>query len=772
MGDNTIKPVEVDTAPLPEMEPGGTVSSKPPAVDDQPWNEPTTDEFTTVEGGTNQHFYLGKGTVQGWRRMLQVDASIRSWLSTAMVYIESSLDFLGDLTLEQVTPELQRKLPLLSEMFEEIVQDLKSPYLDNGSLPLLSLERIQNLLFRDKNASVLRLHINMTEANKLDPSGNLGTAYKRAVLEWLQREFGERNISLNPEGSSFLAINISRHAISCSVGRFEREIKYALRSPEMYERYGFNPEFVSDFTPRATSMFMSIDTEGLHIDEVLSSQEASSILDLQTQIIGRIEESLRLLAVGTTLAERDPASVGMAAGASVYNLVDLPLVPGKSGYETLKRNLDLGLGYVPPSRYQSSSSMGTPTIDEKFQRHPRYAHDFGRLDHPGRMDTPGGALQHLQNALSQLASAEGEEACSQALAQLGEAVEGFKIVLDIGRMARSNPRNPAFVKWMQEIRLSDRSNLMDSYFIERIALRPEAQVHLVVMEVDSFKAFSARYPVDETDSHFWGLFEPFFDEAKARGIDQPLVTQVAGDLIALALPVVDAKGRAVDISGFVTAAQERVKQKYQHKPFHDTAKVKIRSDKETRIERQPLWQRGYAVFPSRVQPKDTEPFMNTLSLTAIATTAPTPRDTEDMRAWVRTINNIAKEIEGLKETTAPNKGGYAFSPFLEDEQLAQPSETMGSVYPAGSAVKIDRRADRFVASIERQLEEAWGEDWTAMQPVAQSAFIGGLQCRAESSAGILTPDEVVDVMSQMSGSLAQFPPAPTLFMPLSGYIAV
>jgi hypothetical protein len=772
MGDErTIRPHAQDSRILEPRTETSTASTMPPAVDEVAWNEPPTDEFLAPLSANKNHFYLGKGTVQGWRRMLQVDPSIRSWLSTAMIYIESTLHFLDHLTAEQITPELQTKIPHLSDMFEEIVHDLKSPYLDNGSLSLMSLERIQNLLFRDKRASMMRLHINMTDANKLDPSGNLGTAYKRAVLEWLQEEFGQRNISLNPEGSSFLAINVSRHAISCSVGRFDREIKYALRSPEIYERYGFDAKLIDDFAPSAKSMFMTIDTEGLHINEVLTSKDPDAILDLQAQIIGRIEESLRVLAVGTTLAERDPASIGMAAGASVYNHTDLPLIPGKAGYEVLKKNIELGLGYVPPSRYQSSSSIGTPNIDEKFQRHPRYAHDFGRLDHPERADTPGGALQILQRALLHLSSADSASEINRALEGLKEAMDLFELALDIGRMARSNPRNPAFIKWMQEIKLSDRSNLMDSYFIERVALRPEAQVHLVVMEIDSFKAFSTTYAVDETDSNFWGLFEPFFAEAKARGIDQPLITQVAGDLVALALPIVDADDRAVDINEFVTAAQQRVEKKYQDKPFHDMAKVKLRNGKGARIERQPLWQRGFAVFPSSTQPSNTDPFMNTLSVTAIATTAPTPRDADDMREWVRNINDIAKEIEALKESTAPNKGGYGFRPFAENDGLKPPPEPMGSVYPAGSAVKIDRRADRFRASIERQLEEAWGEDWTTMPLPAQNSFIGGLQSRAESSPGILTPDEVVDVMSQMSGSLAQFPPAPTLFMPLLGGIA-
>jgi hypothetical protein len=756
-------------APAADIKPADDPASSPP---DLPHS---VDTFIRAEDGNPNHFYLGKGEAQGWNRMLKVHKSLRSWLSGAMIYVETTLDFLNRLTAEDITPELQKKLPLVSAMIEEIIQDLKSPYIDNGSLSLLALERIQNLLFRDSRASMLRLNINMTDANKVDTSSNLGTAYKHAVLEWLQKEFGERHISLNPEGSSFLAINASRHEISCSLGRFDREIRYRLRRPEMYERYEFDPALLDHFTPSATGMFLTMGTEGFEVDEVIESEDAEAVLELQKRMIGQIEVSLRLLAVGSTLAEKDPASIGLISGLGVYDAKDLPLVPGKPGYEMLKEKLELGTGYVPPSVYRSQFIRGTPTMDEEFMIHPRYGHDFGHLDHPerkdtpgGKDDTPGGALQLLEKAILTLSMANGGEEAEFALEELKNATRKFSLALDLGRIARSNPRNPAFVKWIQEVKLSDGTRLQDPYFIERVSLRHEDKVHLVTMEIDSFKAFSDRYPVDEEDSHFWGVFDPVFEEARERGIDQPLITQIAGDLVALAVPVVDSEGNPVDIGEYVSAVQQRVKEKFEGMPFQDRAKVKIKNGKGYRIERLPMWQKGNMVTSQATQPKDTEPFLTTLTVTAIAITAATPRTMDDKKVWEDNIAMMASRIETLKEEKRPHKGGYAFHEFDETKEREDARTSFSGIYRMGKIKDHDLISERFEVSIDSQLTEAWGEEWTGMDSKAKIEFVGILRERSAESPAILMPDDVVDAISTMSGAeIMQFPPAPILFMPLT-----
>jgi len=753
-------------------------------ADDPPSSPPdsptSVDEFVSIEDGNPNHFYLGKGEAQGWRRMLKVHRSLRSWLSGAMIYVENTIDFLNDLTVEDISHDLKKKLPLVSAMLEEIVQDLKSPYIDNGSLSLLALERIQNLLFRDKQASMLRLNINLTDANKVDTSSNLGTAYKHAVLEWLQKEFGERHISLNPEGSSFLAINVSRHEISCSLGRFAREILYRLRHPEMYERYEFDPAVLDHFVPSATGMFLTMGTEGLEVDEVVESGDAEATLELQKRMIGQIEESMRLLAVGSTLAEKDPASIGLISGMGVYDADDLPLLPGKPGYEILKEKLELGTGYVPPSVYRSEFTRGTPTMDEEFRIHPRFGHDFGHLDHPerkdtpgGKDDTPGGALQLLQKAILALSAAEGEEEIEFALETLKKTTRRFSLALDLGRIARSNPRNPAFVKWIQEVKLSDGTKLQDPYFVERVSLRPEKIVHLITLEIDSFKAFSDTYPVDEADSHFWGVFDPFFEEARERGIDQPLITQIAGDLVALAVPVIDSEGNAVDIEEYVTSAQQRIKEKYKDMPFQDRAKVKVKNGNGYRIERLPMWQKGNMVTSQERQPKGAEPFLTTLTVTAVATTAETPRTSHGRKLWEDNIALMASKIEALKEEKRPHKGGFALHDFDDSQELPDARTSFAGIYRIGTLEKRDLIAERFDVAVDGQLSEAWGEDWTGMESQGKAKFLGILRTRAESSPAILMPDDFVDAISEMGGAeLMQFPPAPILFMPLMAGAAV
>jgi hypothetical protein len=105
-----------------------------------------------------------------------VSPLLRTWLTTQMMDVEETLGFLINLKPDDLTPELKQKLREIDSHLEHIVHDLKSPYLDNGSLSLLGVERLQNLLFRVGRGSILRVNVNMTDANKLDPTGKLGTA--------------------------------------------------------------------------------------------------------------------------------------------------------------------------------------------------------------------------------------------------------------------------------------------------------------------------------------------------------------------------------------------------------------------------------------------------------------------------------------------------------------------------------------------------------------------------------------------------------------------
>ncbi|MFH1829392.1 MAG: hypothetical protein ABH871_01265 [Pseudomonadota bacterium] len=738
--------------------------------------EVASDMFVPADPNMARELYSWKIKKQGWQRFLDIDHSLRTWLSGAMIYVENTLEFLKGLEVSDLTKKLQNKLRFLGPALEEIVQDLKSPYLDNGSLSILGLERIQNLVFRDGKGSIFRLNINMTDANKIDPSGNLGTAFKYTVLEWLQDEFGKRHITLNPEGSSFLAINVSQHEMSCSLGRFEREIIYRLRQDKTCERYDYSASLVNHFTPSAVGMFMTITGQGLGIEETLASSDAEAILVLQRRVIERIADSLRLLAVGNMLAEKDPASIGLEAGLAVYDAADLPIEPSHEGYDIFQKQFSLGLGYVPPTVFRSRfAEENVSSEDRMIAAHPRLAHDFGHLDRPVRKDdNDGGALQILMRALETASDALNDEQKMVALDKLHRAADGFSLALDVGRIARLNPRNPAFDKLIQEVKLSKGTGFLDSYFIERAALHPENELHLTLFELDSFKAFSSRYSVDEFDTSFWSVFDHVFSVAQDLSIDKPLMAQVAGDLVIAAVPIKDFHGNNVDISTFVRMVQERISRAYEDKPFQDYGKVELTNGngRSTKVERWPLWQKGKAIFPSLSQPEDSEPYMNTLTATAVATTAITPRTGQDLRTYSRIIEKLAARVEDLKSKTSPQKGEFAFF-YYEDLAPPELPKSIGAPATIGGMYRVSERCwpsgpvnEGFERSMKEQFHEAWGERWNALGQPFRTELVERLSELAPSSPPILTSRHVMSIISGMQCvQPMQFPPAPFLFLP-------
>ncbi len=656
-----------------------------------------------------------------WHKYETSSSPFRTWLTGQMIDVKDLLVFLASISASDVTDDVLDRLRQVKERVHLLVHNLQSPYFDNGSLSLLGLERLQNLLFRVGHGSMLRVNINMTDANKLDPSGHLGTAFRYSVLQWLQKEFGIRHVSQNPEGTSFLAINVGPHEISCSMRRFAHEIKYMLRHPEMQRQYDFDPRLLANFEPDATSMFMTLSTLGLEVEEILKSGDRQMILGLQNQIITYIEESLRLLAVGTTLIEKEgPEKFGVAAmygGLSVFNAADLPTYPDMTGYERLQMGLRIGMGYVPPAEYRSpmdERSM-TPAAQGKLAFHPRYAHNFGLLFTIAR--------GKIISAIDSVLDARGDDEKEAAVASLKEAVEWFTIVFTIGDIARTNPRNHLFSKWIQQITLDDGSKRLEYYFFEDVSLRPEPRVHMIVAEIDSFKAFSLAYPVDETDSSFWGLFDQFFWVAKARNIDRPVITQMGGDLVAIALPTVDKTGNPVDLNDYIARVQKRIQGVYGNKLFQDYAKVEVKNGHGIRVERRPLWRAGESIVPAENQPEGSEPFRRTLSLTMIGSTVPTPRSPMDISPFFNALTDLAVKVDELKVQTAPHKGQFR---IVTQEQITMPvhpqPQIMGYYVPRETLLE-GVEVQSFISEVDSNLNDMWGEEWKNVSASTRQDFI-------------------------------------------------
>lgn len=720
---------------------------------------------------------------RSWRRFLSVPPVLRTWLTNAMIYLENVTSFLFNLKAEDVTPGLQAQLGELSETIERLLHDFQSPYFDNASLSILGLERIQNTLFRAKRGTITRVNINMTDANKLDPTGNLGSAYKYSVLAWLQEQFGIRKVSINPEGTSFMVLDEMPHRLVDNLNRFSREVMQRLKLRIIQQMYQYDGSLLDKFEPKATAMFIDISADGLDIDETLETADRQLILDLQDRVIARIEHSLRILAVGTDIAEKDPASIGLQAGLAVYSAADLPLTPTKTGYEMFRHHRYLGQGYVPASVYWSPlvslpfAPRGAP--NETMWRRPRVGHEYGKIDHPPRRGDAGGALQQLQDVLRRISQAKTTEEIEIALNYLEAAVGNFGHILNLGDLARANPRNPALIKYVQQVKFHDRTRQTESYFLENVALSPESDVHLALVEIDSFKAFSSRYPVDEEDRNFWGIFDQFFWMAKRMSIRPPLVSQVAGDLIAVAVPTKNLKGEDVDIGDFIKQVQQRVRNVYGDKPFQDMAKTMVPNGHNgiQKVVRKPLWICDGQIVASNTQPEGGEPYMRTLTISAVGTTISTPRTASDRIDFFRLIHSLASEVETLKEETSPAKDAHRIMDadgMIASRQLSitgfaemRKETDKPPVFLPSETSHMDYNRLVLMEAMDGQMEVAVGDTWKNIPPDAKLALLEQWSISQQVSVGpyMLNHNMVGQVMAQMGYTPVQFPPINMMFMP-------
>lgn len=744
-------------------------------------------DATDVEGTT--FLQLGEeNTGEMWKRFRAVPPALRSWLSRSMLYVDGVLDFLRTIDKSGLTPPVQDVLRKLGPILEEIVHDLQSPLLENGGLSLLGLERIQNLLFRVGEGFILRFNINMTAANKIDSSGRLGTAFKNVVFEWLRDEFGKRHVSFTPGGTSFIVINAQPHEVSCSAGRFAREIRFRLEDPKIIARYGYDPAIIERFVPQATTIVGTIDAHGADVSGIVRRGNREEILDLQNRMMDIIIAALRALAVGGALVERDPGGIGLMGGRAVYALEELPILPGTFGHDAFVEALNHGIDYIPASVYWPPYLRFPEGVsDAQFVRHPRFAHNYGRVDHPPRPNDPGGALQVLQRALIAAAEARTDPERELAAAALSHAVGNFSMVLSLGAIARRNPRNPAFVKFMQEITLHDGTNLMDSYFIEDLAMYPGTSAHLLGIELNSFKAFLRAYPTDEADSNFWGVFDVLRQVAQEMDIELPLAswdsltpvhTQVGGDYVVVAIPTVTRDGFSVGIEEFARRFQQLVVELYEDRPHQDYMKVAVHNGNGEQWERWPLWQRGDEIFPEKQAPTDPQvrKFVRTLSVTTLATTVDVPREPSAKKRIYASIGQMDVAIERLNDATAPYKGGFA---YMSEQQLLAAEETPQQMPSPGGTLPMESFGgivlvpegpsgspgyEKFTQTASAHLSGAWQDSWNSLPPERQQQFVDALYARSGDIPPVLTPDVSAEVFAGIGVAGDQFfiPPVPVL----------
>lgn len=674
--------------------------------------------------------------------------------------------FLRGLKFADVTPELKEELLRLGEIEEGIVSDLRGQFLDWGALVLLGPEHVQNGVFQTGGAYVFRLNINMTDADRFSP--DFVTAYGEAVLAWLQEEFGPGRVPIydgydfphvtrNPEGSSFMVVGVPKEQIEESMARFADGIRERLRRPEGQVGHPFDVRYVDKFEPRGVGMFMEVDADGLGaevdgrwlgVNEIVKTGNKALILLLVRDMLSRIEDKLRILGAGANLAEKDPASIGLASGLTVYSTRGLPRSSSDTGFEIFMEALKLSKGSVPNGVYTSPvAGRRTGQLNGVLRRRPRPSHEVGRLKL---------ALVALKVALKRVANADTDEGKKVALSYLKETYRTFsELLLNIAWLARRNPRNMALLKWSQKIKLPDGTIRVEYPFLESLALMPDDSFFLMPIEVDAFKAFSGTYAVDDADSNFWGIFDQFLEAAVELNIERPVIdddgerrvraAQYGGDLGLVAIPKTDLNGKRVDLNKFIALVKGKLHEVYGDKMFQDYGKIPVPNGTNGSVItlRIPLWRVGDNIIASHSQPFGGVPLVRSLTVSVVGTEMPTPRTEADAKLFREVVGSLATLVETVKEWTAPEKNQNVIVSFAD-------------VLESMSMLRGERResSTSHIAGIMRDLDQhlgfVLGDEWSGAPARVRAGIFRHVTKTYSQSEGpfMLNPNYVRHTLEQ------------------------
>lgn len=219
------------------------------------------------------------------------------------IYLEQLAAAVEGLTVADFTPEVFSDLLRTKQKLVRIVADLQNLALDNGAIAAVHTERIQGQLFdreRDE-VTVMRMHLNMTGANKADPSERLGNLFLEAVKLWLIRQFPGETVVQSPERTTFQAIVPPGIDLAEVFDNFSFAIKDVIfeLNEQLPARERVSTDSIDQFIPRAVATALPLSRRNLISYAIREEEDVDLYHDVLAAVgfpeavIGAIRDMLR-----------------------------------------------------------------------------------------------------------------------------------------------------------------------------------------------------------------------------------------------------------------------------------------------------------------------------------------------------------------------------------------------------------------------------------------------------------------------------------------------
>lgn len=605
----------------------------------------------------------------------EIPSHLQTELTKTMITISRFMEFVEGLTEVDIKKgRIQRKIREWMERLPKLAETVIRYYTEEGLRPLRAILRLMDEAYAERDATAIRIDLDIARLNKQDPTGSLADEYIPALGRWLTknierdeeakrlfRDFRPVVIRL-PERTSFLIAGSNREQgallvrlVMEKLKGLEKDIREELirlqslgKIAKEVDLTRFSPTGVVHYTTMPLGSFMT---------KYKAAKQLESARRIPRPVASSkvMDEIARLNAETVLLKEARPQQAMLVGGFTVYGHID-PIIGGD---ENMLRGLEEYIrerkGTIPLGRYGYEGEKD-PYVKSR-ERYPDLTHAVAEITRPIHIKG-GGSLEYLTSIIQELIS--GKNPSLELLEQLKRAAKD--LVQRLLNMGEEGRRDSQYLMLMKPTRTMGDKNA--NFFVEQVGLihaflqraGVDAKYNVIAaIELDDMKASLGKYPPrGDVDTRFQGYRELVFKVFEELGLLPPVIA-AEGDQIRIAYSTRRIDGTEVDPELPLRVYQQRLKRSEASKKryFQPTVKVEVGGE----VQRLPLWiKEDGSYVPSRHRPNGARPYMKTVTATVAWTHADfsTARGVERIDPDVR---RLYQYIDELKGKNGPRKEG-------------------------------------------------------------------------------------------------------------------
>ncbi|MFH1653501.1 MAG: hypothetical protein ABIE74_05545 [Pseudomonadota bacterium] len=512
---------------------------------------------------------------------------------------------------------------------QNIAQEIKVQYLEDGALPAGFVEELHELLGRGAGVQVMRLGLNITSANKVEQKGYLAQRFIETALYWLRDVFKNSIVYKDPAGTMFNVVFTGKMYVGDvekELSSFGRSVKEKLEDNVSPLRIPDKDRVLSEFNPTCKAFMMNV--ASLSESERSNERLAEKIREIQIRLVSAL-----------SYFEEHGDSTGDAARI-LYTDDQLPPDSDATWKKYPSRRIGL-VGDLPYDGVQRNDELDRLTLP------PFYTGEIN-----GVMNRLSGGFASF---VSDTRSVEATEVLVGHIANL----------IHLGIEAMYTATYPRILKnsiyyLRPELPGTDEHFFENSnFFAQELALKGYS--YLSLFEYDNFRQHMKRISRrDFSNRDFNRVMELWFERFEAEENEMPIIMAFKGDLIAVSFDATDEKQAAWMIRQVQRGVRNEFRTRFQiaYKLKYHLLDQNGEPTGEVETMRIPLWVAGrytrlgsryYRFRISKFPYRDYRPLKVPLTITALYHQLEKTLKSEEDRKWLVTLlHDMGDAVEAAK----------------------------------------------------------------------------------------------------------------------------